>query len=180
MNYILKVFQVILTPEVGWKRLGELYIPSGLLARELFDPLLAVLSLTSFVGMLYGNGGGLSQHLVLAISQFASYMLTLLLGLYVLGMVIGPTGTTEHMERAENYLVCLLTYLAMLSIIKNLLPTPFAPMYLLDLYVGLLAYKGASYVMGENESKGKVWITATVLALLLPWGICQILGLIVK
>ena len=68
----------------------------------------------------------------------------------------------------------------MLSIIKNLLPTPFAPMYLLDLYVGLLAYKGASYVMGENESKGKVWITATVLALLLPWGICQILGLIVK
>ena len=76
-----------------------------------------------------------------------------------------PGENQEAKDRMDNLLLFGLEFLALLNVINNLLPSSFAILDLLNLYVGFIIYTGLNYI--NYEGKPWVFVVGTSAMLLL-------------
>ena len=76
MELLKNIILVIISPRVGWEDVSQSSIPTGKIMANAFLPLLAGLAISAFVPMVYDSTLTLSESLLSAIVQFASYFFT--------------------------------------------------------------------------------------------------------
>ena len=89
-----------------------------------------------------------------------------------------PGENHEAKDRMDNLLIFGFEYLAMLSVVSNLLPTRFSGLDFASLYVGFIIFKGIDYI--NYVGKSTVFIVGTsILMLLTPTIIKYLLEILV-
>lgn len=181
MEILKIILLIIIAPKAGWEEVNQSAIPTGKIQSSVFLPLLAVLAISTFVPMLYDKSLTLSGTLMQAIILFSGYYLTyyltaLMLGSFYPELVKGRVAT----DRMNDYVMYNLIYLILLSIIKNLLPVDFAPIFFMMFYLPYIAYKGTEYLGVKPHQMMRFTLIASVMMLLFPQIINYIFGLIVK
>lgn len=181
MELVKIILLIIISPKAGWSDVNQSAIPTGKIQSQAFLPLLAVLAVSAFVPMLFDRSLLLSATLMRAIIAFASYYLTYYLTAFLLGglypdLVKGRVAA----DRMNDFVMYNLIYLVLLSIIKNLLPVDFAPIFFMMFYLPYIAYKGTDYLGVTKGETVKFTLIASVMMLLFPQLISYTLGLIIK
>lgn len=181
MEIVKIILLIIISPKTGWEEVNQSAIPTGKIQSSVFLPLLAILAISTFIPMLYDRTLTLSATLMQAIISFSSYYLTYYLTALILGgsnpeLVQGRVAT----DRMNDFVMYNLIYLVLLSIIKNLLPVDFAPIFFMMFYLPYIAYKGTEYLGVSSRKVMKFTIIASLMMLLFPQIINYIFGLLIK
>lgn len=181
MDFVKIILLIIISPKAGWEEVNQSAIPTGKILSSVFLPLLAILAISTFVPMIYDSTLSLSVTLMRAIISFSAYYLTyyltsLMLGGFYPELVKGRVAT----DRLNDFVMYNLIYLIILSIIKNLLPVDFAPIFFMMFYLPYIAYKGTEYLGVKSYNVARFTIIASLMMLLLPAIINYSFGLIIK
>ena len=176
MGIIENIFTVIVKPGLGWYKVNKSSIATQQLMSKAFYPLLVVLSLSEFVPMFYDSTLKLSSTVMLAISAGVSYFAALHLTSWVIeGCYPDLNPTNEVNSRINDFICYNLIFLVILNILRNLLPTGFAPLYFLVLYMPYMAYCGAEFVGLEPKQTGKFVLLASTMMIFTPFVIYTLL-----
>ena len=181
MEIVKIILLIIISPKAGWDDVNQSAIPTGRIQSQVFLPLLAVLAITTFVPMVFDTTLTLQATLMQAIISFSAYYLTYYLTSFLLGgfypeLVQGRVAT----DRMNDYVMYNLVYLVLLSIIKNILPVDFAPIFFMMFYLPYIAYKGTEYLGVEKHKVLKFTLLASAMMIAFPQLINYVLGLIIK
>lgn len=181
MEIVKIILLIIISPKAGWEEVNQSAIPTGKIQSSVFLPLLAILAISTFIPMIYDRTLTLPNTLMQAIISFSGYYLAYYLTAFILGgtypeLVQGKVAT----DRMNDYVMYNLIYLILLSIIKNLLPVDFAPIFFMMFYLPYIAYRGTDYLGVSSSKVLKFTIIASLMMLLFPQIINYIFGLLVK
>ncbi len=172
MSILKNILLVIVAPKMGWEEVNRSSFPTQDLLSKAFYPLLAALAVTEFIPMLYDSTLSLSVALMLAITSFASYFITLYLTSYLLDGFYPELNPTHSINSRHNdFIIYSIIYLVILKIIDNLMPTHFAPLYFLVTYVIFIIYCGAEFAGIEITDKNKLTkfvLIASALIIFVP------------
>ena len=173
MDLFKKILLMIVSPGIGWERINKLSIPTRIMLGNVFYPTLAVVALSVFVRLFYDDDLTLTRTLINAIIVFTSYFFAFHISSGVMNFFL-PGENQEAKDRMDNLLLFGLEFLALLNVINNLLPSSFAILDLLNLYVGFIIYTGLNYI--NYEGKAWVFVVGTsAMLLLIPIIITSIL-----
>lgn len=169
MEIVKYIVLLIISPRVGWEEVNRASIPTGKLMSGVFLPLLAILSISTFVSMLYDKTVTLSDTLMKAVIEFSSYYVTYFISSYLLsGFYPDLVKTNAGADRLNDFILFNLIFLVLLAIIGNILPIDFTPIFFLMLYMPWIAYCGVEH-LGVRPGKVSKFVTiASVLILLTP------------
>lgn len=168
---MIKNFLVLLvSPKVGWMYIDDKCNSSQRVLGAFFYPLLAILAVSAFVPMIYdGASHTLSKTLMVAIVQFSTFMLSYYLCVYLLsGFYPQFTRSSLAMSKLSNYVIYNLSFLVVLSILKNFLPGEFSPLFFLWLYVPYLAYRGVEFLCVDSNKSVKFVVISSIMMMGLP------------
>ncbi len=176
MDLFKKILLIIVSPTIGWEKINKLSIPPKILQSSVFFPTLAVLSLSVFVRLFYDDSLTLAHTLVNSIIAFASYFFAV----YICSIAINfysPSSDQNSKDRLDNLIVFALEYLVILQIIGNLLPSNFAVLDFMSLYVAFIVYRGLEYI--NYTEKPLVFVSiSTALLIFVPIVLTKIMGVI--
>lgn len=175
MSLISNILLMIVSPAIGWDRIGKLSIPPKIVQNQVLFPTLAVLALSS-MSEIFFTGVSLTNALVDTIIEFAAYFFTFYISSIIMNFY-SPGESQDAKDRMDNMLMFAMEYILLLSIIENLLPSDFSILKFLMLYVVIIMYSGLGYVNYKGKSIVFVGLASASL-LLTPWLIMFILKLI--
>ena len=177
MELLKNIALVIVSPRVGWDDVSQSSIPTDRVLSRAFYPLLAVLAVTSFVPMVYDSTLTLTQSIVRAVISFSSYFFTYFISSYLLSVFYPELVKTRlAQDRLSDYIIYNLIYLIILSIVANVLPIDFTPIFFMMLYLVWMAYRGVK-TLGVKKGKVTKFVTiASCLFLGLPMAVKMLLG----
>ena len=180
MSIWRNIFCVITSPKYGWEVINESNIPIGKVLRSAYLPLLCVLALSCFVPMIYDSTVSFKESLMTGIVYFSAYFISYYIIIYLLGgfypELVRTAGATA---RLNDYILYNLIFLVLLLIFGNLLPSDFAPVLFLMVYLPWMAYRGTDHLFVKKEKVVKFVIISSILLLGLPFVLRQILGLFI-
>lgn len=156
-----------ISPRVGWEEVEHSNISTEQVLSGAFYPLLAILSVSCFVPMIYDhNEFTLSGSLIDAIIAFAKYLLTYFIASFLLsGFYPELTKSDLAVTRLNNYILYCLAFLIVPEILINIMPGQFSPLYFLMLYCLLVAFRGLDHLGVKPHKRTKFFIiTACLIA----------------
>ena len=175
MNLFATILLMIVSPTIGWEKIGRLSIPTKVLQGKVFFPTLAVLAVSAMFKFLYGDFS-LTEALINAIIAFAAYFFTFYISSMVMNF-ISPGDTQDAKNRLDNLMIFAIEYLVLINIISNMLPSHFTILEFLKLYVAFILFRGLDYI--NYKEKPVFFVTiATLSVLIIPVAIKYVLGLI--
>lgn len=172
MNALKQLMMLVIAPNYGWQAVKDDHMPSHKLVSGLYLPLLAVLAASCMIQLIYNNELTLSLALVDAIVAFSAYFFTYHIANIALAYIY-PSAQTDandgqHGDDSINtMLVYLLSYLVIIRIISNLLPSDFIILHFLAFYICFIIYKGLSYIRCTERPKFTIAII-TALTIITP------------
>ncbi len=180
MSIWKNIFCVITSPKYGWEVINESNIPIGKVLRSAYVPLLCVLALSCFIPMLYDRTLSFSGSLMTGIVYFSAYFISYYIIIYLLGgfypELVKTAGATA---RLNDYILYNLIFLVLLLILRNFLPSDFAPILFFRVYLPWMAYRGTDHLFVKKEKVFKFVVISSALLLGLPLALTAILDLFV-
>ena len=178
MSFTKNIVLLLLSPRNGWKEIKRYNTPAKLMLSKVVYPLIALLSLSAFVQLLYNSELTISIGIQQAIIEFSKYFFAYLLVNY---LMTGFFPTVVNNKTTANKVSVFLQYnmavLIIINIINNLLPIPFTYLNILYLYVFFVAWKADEFLgIAENKDK-KFLVISAALLLLIPVSIKFVLEL---
>ena len=182
MNIFKNILLLIISPRVGWEEIEHSSCDTERVLSTAFYPLLAVLAVSCFVPMLYDSTTHtLSSSLMQAIVSFSKYLITYFIASFLLtGFYPELTKSELGVHRMNNYIVYVLIFLILLSIIINLIPGQFSPLYFLMLYAVLIAYRGIDFLGVKPGKELKFIVVATILIVAMPQALDALLNMLIQ
>ncbi len=181
MRLLKNILLVMISPKVGWEDVERCGFPTSRILRGAFYPLLVILAISSFVPMVYDSvGNTVTSSLMKAIIAVAMYLFSYYFASYLLsGFYPELARSRITLARLNNFIIYCLIFEILITIIINLLPGTFAPLYFLFIYVGYMAMRGAPF-LGLKESKLNKFVTiATFMLIGFPLIIKWLLSIII-
>ena len=174
------IFCVITAPKYGWEVINESNIPIGKVLRSAYIPLLCVLALSCFVPRLYDSTITFSESLMTGIVMFSTYFISYFIIIYLLsGFYPELVKTDGASARLNDYILYNLIFLVLLTILRNLLPNDFTPIFFLLVYLPWMAYRGTDNLFVKKDKVVKFVVISSALLLGLPFLLQAILGLFI-
>jgi len=178
MSIWKNIFCVITSPRYGWEVINESNIPIGKVMRNAYMPLLCVLALSCFVPMIYDRTLSFSGSLMTGIVYFSAYFISYYIIIYLLGGFYPELVKTEGgTARLNDFILYNLIFLVLLLILRNLLPSDFAPILFFRVYLPWMAYRGTDHLFVKKEKVFKFVVISSALLLGLPLALTAILSL---
>jgi len=169
MNLIKNIILVIISPKVGWDSVNHTGTHYNQILRKVFFPLLAVLGLSAFVPMIYDSTLKLTSQFTSGILQCSAFFFDYYIASYLLsGFYPEIVKTDAGMSRLNSFILHILIYLMLLSIISNLLPIDFTPVLFLMVYVIWMAKQGTEFLGLKSDKVAKFIVIASALLLIAP------------
>ena len=180
MSIWQNIWCVITAPKYGWEVINESNIPTGKVLRSAYMPLLCVLGLSCFVPMIYDSTISFTTSLMTGIVLFSTYFISYYIIIYLLGGFYPELVKTEGATaRLNDYILYNLIFLVLLIILSKLLPSDFAPVKFLMLYLPWMAYRGTDHLFVKKEKVAKFVVLSSALLLGLPLLLEAVLGLFI-
>ena len=180
MDIWKNILWLIVSPKVGRDEINVGGIATNRIMRTAFLPLLAILSVTAFVPMVYDKTITLSMSLMMAIIQFSSYFFSYHIVCYLLGGFYPELMKTKGSQaRLHELILYCLIYLVLLEIIHNVLPIDFTPIFFLMTYLVWIIYRGAQYMGLDKRKEAWFVVFASALILLTPVVITKLLSMLI-
>jgi hypothetical protein len=111
---------------------------------------------------------------------FSTYFISYYIIIYLLGgfypELVKTQGATA---RLNDYILYNLIFLVLLIILSKLLPSDFAPIKFLMLYLPWMAYRGTDHLFVSKEKVAKFVVVSSCLLLGLPQLLEAVLGLFI-
>ncbi len=182
LSYLKYLFQLLLSPSNGWEDVRDSAPEPGVLLRRGFYPLLAVVAVAEFVGLLYNKGFTAEVLLIRAIIDLGAYFVSLYLARILLEMYIPPMmarlAPEELRGRVLTLILLALGEMLIFRLICNLLQADVTIIKFLPLYVVLILYKGRDYVGVPADSTMNFTCLTSLAIVLIPLILHYLLSLI--
>ena len=159
-----------MSPRVGWEEVEASGIETERVMSSAYYPLLALLSVSCFVPMIYDhNEYTLSGCLIDAIIAFAKYLVSYFIASYLLsGFYPELTKSKLAVTRLNNFILYSSVFLIVPEILINVMPGRFAPLYFLMVFSLLVAYRGLDHLGVKKGKRTKFFIIAACLIAGMP------------
>lgn len=169
MKLLKNIILVIISPKIGWDAVNHTGTHSNKILAKAFFPLLAILALSAFVPMVYDSTLEIHSQFVSAVIQCAAFFFDFYITSYLLsGFYPEIVKTEAGMSRLNSFILHILIYLMILSIISNLMPIDFTPVLFLMIYAVWMAKLGIDFLGLKPEKSLKFVVIASALMIAAP------------
>jgi hypothetical protein len=169
---ISALIQLIISPEKAWKELSHGIVRQQYLPLLLVYPMLIITALSAYVHYWYGyvSLAEATQEALTTILKYAACIITIFILLVKLGRkyyAAEYSKSQAHLFAGYIYTITLLSVL-----INNLLPSDFAFVQFMPLYIIWVVYQGREYLNIPSESTFSYTVITSVIFMALPyaWG----------
>lgn len=167
-SFLKHIFQLTLSPVHGWEDISAKHAEVSRLQASGFYPLTALTSISVFISIIYHDNLTLSSMLSDAIITFVMYFLGYFLSSFLLSVYLPKISDGNYSERRANtYIIYSLALLEIISIIQNCVPITLAITLFLPIYVGIIMWKGATYMRIPADEVGS-FMLLSIFGVLLP------------
>ena len=177
---VLKIVQIITTPEVAWRKLSTNENHESFLNRYLY-PIFGVISLNSFIGGLWFVAEGnlqtaLKGSIISLVTVYGGYYI----GSYILNEFLPQFGMEKDEPKVQQFVGYASALMYTLFIVLPFL-SDFFVLWVFVLYTTYIVYSGYGvYIIGKEESRMGFTGVATALILLIPAIINAILSFLIN
>lgn len=178
MSFTKNIVLLLLSPKNGWKEIKHYNTPAKLMLSKVVYPLIALLSLSAFAGLIYNPELSISDGIQQAIIEFSKYFFAYLLVNYLMtGFFPKVVSNKTSANKVSIFLQYNLVVLIIINIINNLLPIPFTYLNILYLYIFFVAWKADDFLEIVESKDKKFLVISAALLLFIPVSIKFILEL---
>lgn len=187
-QYLKYLIQLLLSPTQGWADIaGKDPEPAALFRRGLF-PLMVVVALTEFFGLLYNKGYSVETVLVRVVIDFGAYFVAYLLARVIFEMysrrlaaargILIPDGERAIPRRDSTVIVMALGLMLLIQLVCNCLQAKLTLLAFMPLYVVLVIYKSTAYVGARDEGEMTYMLVASLATVVVPIALEWLLSII--
>ena len=167
-EYLMNMFQLILSPGNGWEDIDSANENPRKIAKSGYYPLIAVTAASVFIQGIYHQ---YIPFIVLFLRMFVTflvYFIAYFFGTFILSIFVESTLNGRYNERkCQTFALYTLGLLALISLIVNCLPVTSMMLFFLPFYVALIQWKATKY-MDIKEEKIGIFMIIAILGVLLP------------
>ena len=169
MNFAKSISYVACFPRTGWIDVKRSNVQSGDVRSRVLYPMMALVSLSAFMSLVYEPDSTLVGCMQYAIIDFTKYFFTFLIASYVLTGFFPAVVKGRQSANKANVVIqyCMVMVIA-LNIIDNLLPVAFPYLKILYLYDFFVAWKADGYLEIAEGSDKKFLVIAAAMILVIP------------
>lgn len=179
MGFGKNILLLIVAPAYGWQRIGRTSVPTQIMLSRLLYPLLALLAVTAFAPMLYGDEATLPACVQEAVILFAKFYFGYQLTSVALTVCFKDVAAdADKTLRVNCAIVYNMAILVLLGIINNLLPAPWVMIQVLEFYIVYVSLKSADY-LGVKRNHAYLYVLAGFV-IVLPHFISYLLHLLLS
>lgn len=176
MSFTKNILLLIVSPYEGWIYVKKYSVPVQVMLSRVFYPMLAVLAITAFAKLIYNNDVSLAYCIQDAIIDFTKFFLGYHICSYILtGYFPKIVSDAETADRVNIAIIYNIIILVLLSMVDNLLPTPWLFIKIFYLYIFMISSKSAGFIGTEQNSFYLYLIAA--LAIFFPFVIEYLLDI---
>lgn len=169
MKLLRNILIVIISPKYGWEEINTSSVSTSDILNKAFFPLLAILALTSFMPLVYGEPTTFIKLSLTAIVLASAFFFTYYITSYFLsGFYPEVVKTQAGQARMNDYILYNLIFFVLLIIMRNMLPIDFTPIRFLMIFLAWIAKRGVMYLGISEEKENKFVVIASAMMLLLP------------
>ncbi len=176
MGQFLKLlFQIILSPTRGWEDVDEALLDRRLNVRSCylsgFLPLIIIVSMAAFVGMLYTGGPDFLSALARCIIDFISLFLAYHLSIYIISSLMPKFIDPEYEDYGRDQRRLALTsmmsvaFVSLVFLVGNLIKVRLAFLDFVPLYAVLIIWKGCRFMGVSPRQEGLYMIVSSAAIL---------------
>ena len=166
---IRALIQLIMAPNKAWQELSHDTVRQQYLSVLLVYPLLIITALSAYVHYCYGyiTLAEATQEALVTFLKFAACIITI----FILMVKLGCKYYTADYSKSQAHLFAGYTYtITLLSVlINNLLPSDFAFVQFMPLYIIWVVYQGREYLNIPSENTFSYTVITSVMFMVLPY-----------
>ncbi len=166
LQYLKYLFQLLLSPGLGWEDIEHTDPDPEELTRKGLYPLMGLAAATEFLAFFYERGIALGTVLIRAVADFGSYFVSVFIAKLIFDYYLGRlTENGRHdIRKASTLTVTGLGMMVLFQVFSNCLPWNLILLKFLPIYVVLVLYKAAHYMnIRRNDEMRFLGITAGAL-----------------
>ncbi|MBD5346760.1 MAG: hypothetical protein HDR92_06480 [Bacteroides sp.] len=168
--YLKLLLQLFLAPRQGWEDISVDNLDPDELARRGLYPLAGIAALSSFMTLVYHSGISIASVFIAAIVRFGAYFAGYFITIFALTTCM-PRVSEEDAEADQHeiklFAVCMMGLMAIIGVIRNSLPSDFAIVNFLYLYLAIIMWRG-KFFLRVAESKTVVFVILAVVSVIVP------------
>ncbi|MDE6276807.1 MAG: hypothetical protein K2M06_01715 [Muribaculaceae bacterium] len=178
LSYLKYLLQLLLVPSSGWDDIAQSSPDPAMLLRRGFYPLLAVVALSEFCGLLYNKGLSVDTVILRAIVDLGTYFVSYYLARIAFEMYIRPLSIASAADssdrsdaiasRSLSLILFALGEMLIFRFIANILQADITIIKFLPLYLILILYKARGFMNIRNDSVMNFTCLAAVATILIP------------
>ncbi|MCM1028528.1 MAG: hypothetical protein NC484_02820 [Alloprevotella sp.] len=170
-HYLKLLFQIFLSPRSGWEDVSADKSGPDLLMRRGLLPLAALTSLTRFLTLVYHRGEEFMSVMPGALIEFVAYLAGYFIA--ILALTAYMPRVTRHGAAATDrdirlYALCMTGLMALVGLVRNCLPSDFAIVNFLYLYLAVVAWRGREFLHVDLDKEVTFVILAVVSSIIPP------------
>ena len=179
LKFLQHICQLIMSPGNGWEDISYAGDDPKQLAKVGLYPLFGVAAITVFAQYFYKD---LSLITVLqyAIVTFVQFFVSYFFAMVVFASIMGQCVEGEVNEKKYTTVITYsLAIVSIIAIVKNLLPLDLSIIDFIYVYVGIVLWKSARYLVVKDDKLVQFLVVAIISILGVPYAFGAILKFII-
>lgn len=169
-SYLQILLQLFLAPSRGWEDVDVASPDPDEMARRGLFPLAGIAAVASFMALVYHSGYSPLSLLIDAIVRFAAYFAGYYITIFAM-TTCRPTVTMQGDEPSDRdirlFAVCMMGLMAVVGFLRNALPSDFAIVNFLYVYLAIIMWRGEQF-LHVRQGRSVVFVILAVLAVIVP------------
>lgn len=170
LRYLRLIFQIFLAPRQGWEDVSAEPVAPETLLREGFIPLAAVAAVARLMTLVYHGATSATNLIVHMVLEFGAYFAGYFIAVFALSAYqsrFSEPGEEASERVVKLFCLCMAGLMAFTGLLRNVLPSDFAIVNFLYVYLAIIAWRGEAF-MRVAPGRSTVFVITAVLAVILP------------
>lgn len=169
-RYLRILLQLFLAPKQGWEDVSADSPDPDELARRGLYPLAAIAAAASFMALVYHSGYSPVSLLIAAVVRFGAYFAGYFITIFALTTCL-PTVTAgasaPSQKNVRLFAVCMMGLMASVGLLRNSLPSDFAIVNFLYVYLAIIMWRAEEFLNIE-QGRSVVFVILAIVSVIVP------------